>query len=107
MVNNPIICSPVIPRLPDVLHVVLELGLRAARPEGDDDAVVEGERDPLAVAADGQRRHAVRPARVEARVLIAHGGDHVGGPAGGGHRPRVLKRRKKANILGSTSRLGL
>ena len=51
--------SPVVARLSDVLDVVLELGLGAARPEGNDDPVVQRQRDPLAVAADGQHCHAV------------------------------------------------
>ena len=85
---------PVASRLPAVLHVVLELGLGAAGPEGDDDPVVEGERDPIAVETDGQRRHVVRVGRVEARVLVAHRGDHVRDPVGGGHRPWILEGRK-------------
>ena len=52
--------SPVVARLSDVLDVVFELGLEAARPERDDDPVVQRQRDPLAVAAHRQRRHAVR-----------------------------------------------
>ena len=54
------VLSPVVARLSDELDVVLELGLGAARPEGDDDPVVQRQRDPLAVAAHRQRRHAVR-----------------------------------------------
>ena len=53
------VLSPVVARLSDELDVVLELGLGAARPEGDDDPVVQRQRDPLAVAAHRQRRHAV------------------------------------------------
>ena len=51
--------SPVVARLSDVLDIVLELGLGAARPEGDDDPVVQRQRDPLPIAAHRQRSHAV------------------------------------------------
>ena len=53
------VLSPVVARLSDELDVVLELGLGAARPEGNDDPVVQRQRDPLSVAADGQHCHAV------------------------------------------------
>ena len=82
---------PVFSGLPTILHVVLQLGLSATSPKSRDDAVAEGEGDPLAVETDGQGGHVVGVGRVEARVLVAHGGDHVRNPLGSGHTSRILE----------------